>query len=202
VRILIVDDHPVVREGIAGVLAKRGDIDAVWFAVTGEAVSRILDEEPEIDLALIDLKLPKESGFEILKLIGDRRPEVPVMMLSSSEDVGHVKTAISRGALGYVPKSASPAALLGAVAMILAGEIYVPAIALGPMASPRTRGPLTERQLEILRLTARPLSSKAIARDLDLSEKTVKAHLTAIYRLLEVTTRADAIAAAKSLGLV
>jgi len=132
-----------------------------------------------------------------LELFGERHPSLPVVVLSSSEEQADVRAAIGRGALGYIPKSAPPATLIAALNLVMTGEIYVPPL----MATGQTvtadgdrLDALTERQREVLGLIAAGAANKQVAYRLGISEKTVKAHVTAILRALNVATRAEAAA--------
>ena len=196
-RFLIVDDHDVVREGVAAVLRRRDDVEELLFAKDRHGLTAALNTHADVALVLLDLMLPGEGGFSLMRYISENWPDIPVLILSSSEDPADVRTALGRGALGYVPKSAASSTLLNAVEMVMNGDIYVPPFALGRLDKRQALEPLTARQAEILALVSENLSNKAIALKFDLSEKTVKAHLTAIYRALDVTTRDQAIAAAK-----
>ena len=150
------------------------------------------------------------GGMSAIPEFGKRRPELPVIVLSSSEDPRDVRRALALGALGYIPKSSPPRTLLSALQLVLSGNIYVPPLMLAPAAAaPRSTGvdaarpgaSLTERQLEVLRLLGKGLSNKEIGRDLGLSEKTVKAHVTAIFKTLNVVNRTQAASAAREADL-
>jgi DNA-binding NarL/FixJ family response regulator len=202
-RYLIVDDHPMLREGVAAVLRQGGDAVEVLFAESGARAMEVIQQPSPIDVVFLDVVLPGTGGLNVLKEIGVACPDLPVIMLSSSEDPTDVRRALALGALGYVPKSASSTTLLAALKLVLSGEIYVP-----PFLAKETPVPgaptgalapiLTERQSEVLVLLADDKSNKEIAYALQLSEKTVKAHVTAIFRALNVTNRAEAGRAAKA----
>jgi DNA-binding NarL/FixJ family response regulator len=199
-KILIVDDHAVVREGVAAVL--RGGLDAPSIVQAADIVSAIAmaDNHPDLDMVLLDLSMPGVTGMAALDAFGARHGAVPVIVLSSSEDDADVRGAIAHGALGYVSKSAKPATLLAAVHLVASGEVYVPSFmargqAPGSAALGRPAN-LTDRQRDVLQLVVDGAQNKEIAYRLAISEKTVKAHLTAIFRALNVTNRSEAARAA------
>ena len=144
---------------------------------------------------------------------GKRRPQLPVIILSSSEDPRDVRRALASGALGYIPKSAPPRTILAALQFVLAGNVYVPTLLVNETApasaeasgrgAPNGAGPsLTARQIDVLRLVCDGQSNKEIARTLGLSDKTVKAHVTAIFKSLNVVNRMQAAAAARHAALI
>ncbi|RQS16617.1 response regulator transcription factor [Burkholderia sp. Bp8998] len=212
-KILIVDDHPILRDGVAALL--RQDDEGVTVAQAGNAddAMRMLDQCADFDAIVLDLKLPGLNGLDAISAIAGKRPELQIIVLSTSEDAGDVRAAFARGALGYVPKSADPRTVLSAIRMVLNGERYVPPLVLDeqPSAAPDglshparegVNGPLTQRQIEVLRYVAEGVPNKVIADRLDLSEKTVKAHITAIFKALNVLNRTQAAAAARKAGLL
>ena len=198
--VLIVDDHAVVREGVAAVLRQLGPGTEVLQAHDGPSGLALADAHADLEMVLLDLVLPGVVGLSALEDFGRRHPALPVMVLSSSEAPDDVRGALALGALGYVPKSASPETLLAALRLVLSGEIYVPpfmARAPAPAAPPAALAPLTERQVEVLRLLVDDIPNKEIAYRMGLSEKTVKAHVTAIFKALGVSNRAEAAAVAR-----
>lgn len=205
---LIVDDHAVVREGIAAVL-QRADAEMVTVqAETGAQALALATEHGDLDVVFLDLMLPPPGGLAVLEEFGWQHPGLPVIMLSSSEQPGDVRRSLARGALGYVPKSATSATLLAALHLVRAGEIYVPPFVLAETL-PRAqaidelvRTDLTERQIAVLLLMAESKTNKEIAYQLGVSEKTVKAHITAIFRALRVASRGEAVRAAKAAALI
>ena len=171
-----------------------------------------------VDLILLDLGLPDMSGFDVLLQIRREFPDIPVVMLSSSEDRASVMRVLDCGAMGFVPKSATSGVLAGALKVILAKGVYLPAkvflgerggLAAPPapaagLAPPAVSGielGLTPRQIDVLHLMLEGKSSKLICRELDLSLSTVKTHTSAALRALNVTTRTQAVIAAARLGL-
>lgn len=210
-KLLIVDDHAIVREGLAAMLRQAGPDTTVLQASDGAEGLRLADAHPDLDLVFLDLQMPGIDGLSAVPEFGRRRPELPVIVLSSSEDPADVRRALALGALGYVPKSAMPQTLLSALRLVLAGDIYVPPLMLAtPEAGPRAGTPgdpgrqasLTERQLEVLKLLSEGLSNKEIGRVLGLSDKTVKAHITVIFKALDVVNRTQAASAARQAALL
>jgi DNA-binding NarL/FixJ family response regulator len=214
-RILLVDDHVLFREGIALLLRPMLPGADVFEAGTiEEAIERAGAARPPVDLVLMDLGLPGVSGLEGIALFRDRFPELPVVALSSADDKDTVLKAIDAGAMGYVPKSSSSGVLAGALQVILAKGIYLPPSvflseraqhsAPGPVAGSRatpTSLGLTPRQADVLWLILEGKSAKMISRELGLSASTVKVHTSAVLRSLNVTTRTHAVIAAGKLGL-
>jgi two-component system nitrate/nitrite response regulator NarL len=210
-KLLIVDDHPVLREGLAALLRQSGPDVRVLQASTAADAFHLADDHADLDIVILDLIMPGMDGFDALAEFGRRRPDLPVVVLSSSEDPQDAKRALAHGALGYVPKSASPQTLVSAIRLVMDGELYVPPLVMaaleddgGAQSRPpaRTGGELTQRQIDVLRLLSEGQSNKAIALALDLSEKTVKVHVGAIFRALQVANRTQAANAGRARGLI
>ena len=212
-KILVVDDHVLIREALRGVLTElRADAAIIEAPDSRQAMQRIA-ENPDLELILLDLNLPDRSGFEVLAELRERHPAISVVMLSASNDRDDIARALDLGALGFIPKSAQRAVMLGAFKLIFSGGIYVPPEILGrphpaPAIQPRSGRPpsaaelgLTERQMDVLALMMQGKSNKAICRVLDLAEPTVKNHVTAILKALKVSNRTEAVIAAGALGL-
>jgi DNA-binding NarL/FixJ family response regulator len=196
VKILVVDDHAVVREGVAALLRQAiADLTILHASDARSGLEAATIHEP--DLILLDLAMPGTVGMTALEMFGQQHPGLPVVVLSSSEAQADVRAAIGLGALGYVPKSAPPATLVAALKLVMTGEIYVPALmAVGPAAAAGADNldGLTERQRLVLGLIAADATNKQIAHRLGISQKTVKAHVTAILRVLNVGSRSAAAA--------
>jgi DNA-binding NarL/FixJ family response regulator len=203
-KLLVVDDHSVVREGLAALLLTFGKDTKVFGAEDGPQAIAIAEKEGDLDVVILDLAMPGMNGMKVLEELSSRRPGLPVMVLSASEEADYVRQTMAKGALGYVPKSASPDTLIAAIKFVLQGEIYVPPFMLNASgaSSSSTAGKglprLTKRQEEVLAALCKGLSNKGIARDLNMSEKTVKAHITTIFRLLGVQNRTQAVNLARS----
>ena len=210
-KILIIDDHAVLREAVA-VMLERLIPEAVVSTAEHVAIGlQMQSEAGGYDLLLLDLLMPNVLGLEALRLFRTSFPTLPIVILSASLDPPHVREALAAGASGYVPKSAGSQTLANVVALVIDGDIYVPPMLLSDAEpdSPvhtQPRKPddcgLTARQVEVLRLLAQGLSNKEIGLNLALSEKTVKVHVSAIYRRLGVTRRMAAAERARLLQTV
>jgi two-component system, NarL family, nitrate/nitrite response regulator NarL len=205
-KLLIVDDHAILREGLAAMLRQAGPDTEVLQAGDGAEGLRLAQLHHDLDAVFLDLEMPGGGGMSAVPEFGRQRPELPVIVLSSSEEPQDVRRALALGALGYVPKSAAPQTLLSALTLVLSGNVYVPPLMLnaGTAAAGTALGKgaaasasLTERQLEVLRLLSEGQSNKEIGRGLGLSDKTVKAHITTIFRTLNVVNRTQAASAAR-----
>ena len=205
-KMLVVDDHAIVRQGLAALLIDRRAASEVLQAGDEAEGLALAAAHPDLDAVLLDLRLPGGGGMAAIGAFAGLRPTLPVIILSSSEDPADVRQALDLGALGYVPKSASPETLLSAVRLVMSGEIYLPPFMLNAAsqapAPAVALGGLTPRQTEVLAALATGLSNRDIGIVLGLSEKTVKAHVGAIFRALDVGNRTQAAAAAQAAGLI
>jgi two-component system, NarL family, nitrate/nitrite response regulator NarL len=208
-KILIVDDHAILREGVE-ILLRQGERDTVVVQASGpDDALRLLEQHVDLDAIVLDLKLQDMDGLDALAVFGRIRPGLPVVVLSSSEDPNAVRRAFAQGAMGYVPKSACTHTLRFAIRSALSGERYVPPLMLGDLAPPY-RGvaaasrdaTLTPRQIEVLRHLADGAPNKVIADTLGLSEATVKTHITSIFKALNVINRTQAAAAGRKAALI
>ncbi len=204
-RVIIVDDHALIRTGLASTLQQQYPAFDIREAENSKSALAILAES-SVELAIVDLFIPGEDSFAFVRQLCDSYPAMTVAVLSATENPAHIRKCIDLGASGFIPKSSSPAQLLAALADILAGKIYLPstinfalpaAIASsGAVAPGLTRdqvvSSLTPRQLEILQLLARGQSNKQIARSCKLSENTIKVHVSAILRALGLNNRTQA----------
>jgi|TARA_B110000908_G_scaffold155438_1_gene193610 DNA-binding NarL/FixJ family response regulator len=204
VHTLIVDDHAFVCVGLkATLLDKLSDIQ-VSTASEGAAALDILNRE-SIDLAIIDLFMPGgDGGFDFISTVCETYPKLPVIVLSASESVAHIRKCLDLGAMGFVTKSAPKEILFKAVSKVLAGDVYMPEILFRSRSDLRVTSDefqanvdgvtelLTERQLDILQLISKGLSNKLIARELHLSDNTIKVHVSAILRALGLSNRTQA----------
>lgn len=212
-KILIVDDHSLVREGLQAILS-RSDLNAqfveAWDAST---VQTQLQQNPDADLMLLDIQLPGISGLEMLPRIVAQRPQLPVIMLSADHDPQTVTQALNLGASGFLPKAALSQVLVSAIRLVLAGGLYIPPEALQkPVLRPAvlpTSGStvtfesmgFTARQIDVFLLLRQGMSNKQICRQINLAEATVKIHVRGILRSLTVSSRSEAIVKAAQLGL-
>ena len=215
-KILVVDDHVLIRDAVRGVLKElKGDADVLEASDCRQAMALIAENADDLGLILLDLHLPDRDGFSALAEMRERYPAISVVVLSGQHDRSSVVKALDLGALGFIPKSGQRDVMLSALQLVFAGGIYIPpeiltrdasiAPAPGPKpaslphASPSDLG-LTERQLDVLALMMQGKSNKAICRVLDLAEPTVKNHVTAMLKALKVTNRTEAVIAVRELG--
>lgn len=196
-RILIVDDHPVYRDGLAAVITQA--FAGAQVVQAGEAASALetLSHRSDFDLVLLDLTIPGLDGRAALPMLRLRHPALPVVVISASDDTGVAAECIARGASGFIPKSARRDAIVAALRAVLDGAVLAPAAhrAVSPPG-------LTRREAEVLRHLGAGESNKAIARRLGISEATVRVHLTAVYRELGVASRTQALLEARRRGLL
>ena len=208
-KFLVVDDHALTREGMRLALAALGDEVTVLDASSAEAARAAISRHPDIDLVLLDLGLPGAGGLALLQDLRRDQNTVPVVVNSGADDRSHVLKALDLGALGFIPKSSSLEVTLEAVRLVLAGGTYIPPQALAAPRGGRENAvgqrqgirDLTGRQRDILTLMAQGKPNKIIAVELNISEATVKSHVTEILRVLGVTNRTQAVIVAGDLGI-
>lgn len=205
-KILVADDHALIRDALRHLLADLVPGAQVLEAGDCDTVRRLATEHPELDLVLLDLRLPGPGGLATLDALRHESPTLPVVVVSAVEDPVAVRNVIAHGAMGYIPKSSSNEVMLNALRLVLSGGRYLPPeilsdenAALSPASLDDVR--LTDRQREVLALMMQGKSNKHICRELGLAEATVKIHVTAILRALKVTSRAQAIVTVNQLGL-
>ncbi|HNV11614.1 MAG TPA: response regulator transcription factor [Propionibacteriaceae bacterium] len=203
-RVFVTDDHPVVRAGLVALLAAQEGIDIVGQASTGEeAMTLVAHLDP--DVVLMDLQLGAGmDGVETTRRLRADKAERRVLILTTYDTDADIVRAIEAGAAGYLLKDADPATLVAGVVDAAAGRtVLAPVVAsrLDARLS-RPRQELTSRELEVLRLTSEGLSNRAIARELFVSEATVKTHLVHVFEKLGVDSRTSAVAEARSSGLI
>lgn len=216
-KILVIDDHVLIREGLRGVLKELKGDAVVLEASNYSQAMQVIVEHPDLDLILLDLHLPDRDGFSVLTELGERHPAISVVVLSAQQDRASVVRALDLGALGFIPKSGQGEVMLRALELVFAGGVYIPPEILArdepsprqsddkppaanrPAVSPADLG-LTERQVDVLSLMMQGKSNKAICRVLNLAEPTVKNHVTAILKALEVTNRTEAVIAVGERG--
>ena len=214
-KILVVDDHPLVREAMTQLVMRLGGPIEVFDAqdcLAGLALARL---HPDLDLVLLDLNLPGLCGIPGLERFRAEHPTTPVVVVSMFRDRDTVAEVMKHGAVGFIPKSSGCETIVNALRLVLAGSVYVPpevaftqdhpdpALPAGLRAninSPAAVG-LTPRQGQVLALVMHGRANKEICRELGLAERTVKAHLTAVLNALKVTSRTQAVIAANRLGL-
>lgn len=215
-KILVVDDHPLVREAVAGILRELSPPLALLEASDCASALALARQHPDINLVLLDLNLPGVRGFEALDRLRQAHPTLPVVILSMHHDRESIREALRHGANGYIPKTSTSPVIANAVRLVLSGGVYVPPevvtehdLAAGDpfeFARPaRARSVadlgLTPRQVQVLALMMRGRSNKEICKALGLAERTVKVHVTAVLTTLRVSSRTQAVIAASELGL-
>ncbi|HEY5807184.1 MAG TPA: response regulator transcription factor [Povalibacter sp.] len=199
-KILIVDDHPLFRAGFHAVL-EQGALDAAVLSVSSvQEALQILQRDTDVGLVLLDIHLRNEDGFKALKVIGEKFPTTACIMISGDEQEGIAARAVAAGASGFIPKSFTADEMVAAIKQVLAGDVFVPQ-KTETHASTET-GALTLRQLEVIAMLGRGCSNKEIARALDVAERTVKAHVSAVFEALNVRNRTQAVLAAQRRGFL
>jgi DNA-binding NarL/FixJ family response regulator len=219
-RIVIADDHQLIAEGARLKLAELGPGTEFTIALDIEELRQALRQESPPALALIDLTMPGVHGREHLSEVIAAWPGVPVIVLSGAESPALIRELLAMGVQGFIPKAYSADVMLSAVRLVLSGGVYIPPMMLQadeplvpPSPSTTTEGAaarleerlhqlLTERQLDVLRLLSKGKPNKVIASDLGISEGTVKIHLAAIFRALNVRNRVEAVVASRRIGEV
>jgi DNA-binding NarL/FixJ family response regulator len=203
ISVLLAEDHPVVRNGLVELLGSEPDIEIVAAVGDGAAaVAALGDHDP--DIVLLDLTMPEMDGIEATRMVLEQRPDTRVVILTASADREQMLRAVDAGALGYLLKDASPAELIEGIRAASRGESPLdPKVARELLADRReTRAPqLTDREREVLTLVGEGLPNKLIARRLEISEKTVKAHLTRVFTEIGVTDRTQAALWARGHGI-
>jgi len=206
IRLVLAEDHPVVRVGLERLLANEEDIDIVGTADDGAAAVELVAQQ-EVDVVLMDLSMPVMDGIEATRRIVEAHDgNVRVVVLTSLSAREEIMAALDAGASGYLLKDAEPEELLAGVRAAARGDApLAPRAAkevLSARAEERTQPELSAREMEVLELVARGLPNKLIARALQISEKTVKAHLTQVFQRIGVTDRTQAALWAKDRGFV
>lgn len=206
IRVLVVDDHPIVREGLATVLQDMPDLDVVACAASAEEAIRLVGAHHP-DVVLLDLELPGIGGVDAIPTILSSGDGTQVLVFTAYDSDERVFGAVRAGARGYLLKGAGADEIARGIRAVASGESYLePRVAarlLQEVSAPRRfAGLLTERERTVLRLVAAGQSNKQIARTLSISERTVKFHVTSIYRKLNADNRAQAVALANQRGLL
>ena len=211
-KLLIVDDHHLIREGLKPVLRRLGDGEQaqVLEASGFEDALALADANPDLDLVVLDFHLPGVEGFAALNDLQERHPGLPIVVMSGADDPAVMREAIDHGALGFIPKSSGSEVILNALRLVLSGGTYLPREIMSPpkrtpapAAAPRPARwkdlGLTPRQADVLELLVAGKPNKAICRELDMAEGTVKTHIQAAFKVLGVTSRVQAVNAVNRL---
>lgn len=197
-KILVVDDHPVYRDGLTALLPQLFAGAKVVQAADAHGAFDELQRAPDCDLVLLDLSIPGLGGLQALQQLRSRHPAVPVVMISATDDAASVRACIDAGASGYIPKSARREILAAALAVVADGGVYLPPVLR--IAAAASAKVLTAREREVLDGVCAGESNKLIARRLGISEATVRAHLGSVFRALGVANRTQAALAARQPG--
>jgi DNA-binding NarL/FixJ family response regulator len=207
IKILLADDHVVLREATAELIDNQPDMAVVAQAGTGEETIS-LAKENQPDVVIMDIAMPRVDGVEATRRIKSECPDVKVVVLSAHQDVDHVLTLLEEGATSYLPKTVDLNELLGAIRKSNRGESVLPpsvaSIVVRHLSGQldKEEKPLTSREIDVLSLVARGLTNKAIAKKLHLSPRTIETHLTHIYKKLEVESRTEAAMLAQKKGWI
>jgi DNA-binding NarL/FixJ family response regulator len=215
-KILVIDDHVLIRQAMQGVLKKVRRDAVLLEASSSKEAMQIIATQQDIDLILLDLTLPDRDGFSVFTELHARYPAIAIVVLSAAQEPANVMKALDLGARGFIPKSAQGDVIMNALRLIISGGTYVPPeiFAGGELSSTgmrqfatdpaQHRAPadigLTDRQLDVLALMMQGKNNKTICRTLDLAQPTVKNHVTAILKALKVTSRTEAVIVANNLG--
>jgi len=205
-KILVIDDHPLIQDALSQLLPQLGEEIVVCSAIDAAAATQLLDDDPDIDLVLLDLALPGTRGMDLLADLMQDYPGVPVIVLSATHDRATVNAAMAAGARGFIAKTADARELLDAIRQVRDGGDYLTSdITLVPdgdgvRIAPDALG-LTARQADVLLLMIQGKPNKLICRDLKLSEGTVKVHVSAILKALRVHSRTQAVAMLAQRGI-
>lgn len=203
IRVLVVDDHPIVRAGLVGLLETEEGIEVAGVAVSGEqALEAVTELHP--DVVLLDLRMPGMGGVEATRRLGQEHPGVRVLIFTTYEDDDQILAAIEAGASGYLMKAAPAEELAAGIRAVAAGQtVLAPSVAAQLARALRApRVALTPREHEILSLVAEGLSNPDIAGRLFIGESTVKTHLLNVFEKLEVSDRTRAVTRAMELGIL
>ena len=199
--VLVVDDHALLRTGVANIINQESDLHVVAEASNGlEAVEAFVRHRP--DVTLLDLRMPVMEGVEAVRQICERDPHAKVIVLTTYDTDDDISRALKAGAKAYVLKDISADGLIECIHDVLAGKTYLAPAAAAKLAEGVTRVQLTPRELGTLRLMADGKSNKEIASELGISERTVKTHLGHLFTKLAVTSRTEAVKIAMRRGLV
>jgi len=201
IRVMCVDDHPIVREGIAAIISLQPDMTMAGTAATGrEAIEQFDKMRP--DVSLVDLRLPDMTGFDVITAIREKFPNARIIVLSSHEGDVDIQRALEAGAHGYVAKGIVRDELLDIIRGVHAGKRRLPAAVAQKLAEHMGDEPISPRELEVLSLMAAGKRNKEIAGDLSIAEDTVKMHVRNILSKLQVSDRTEAVTIALRRGII
>lgn len=208
IRILLADDHNIVRAGVRQVLESADDLQVIAEAEDGEQAQALIQQHKP-DVAVLDIQMPKASGIEVARWVRSHLPEVGVLILTAYDDDPYVMAVLQAGANGYVLKTGQADELIQAVRDVYEGKSALDPNITRKLMSNIFRGPekniiepLTDRELDVLRLAAKGFTNKAIGIQLSISDRTVQGHLAHIFAKLQANSRTEAVMRAVSLGLI
>lgn len=212
--ILVADDHTFIRSGLNDNLKQILPEAVIFNAESATQVLQLLTQNIEIELAIVDLFMPDMDGFVFLRKLCNDHPQLPVIVISATDNPGHIRKTLDLGAMGFIPKSASTSQFNNVVNIVLAGGTYLPEELIehsAPLSTDSINGnatalelkrQLTGRQMDILVKLGEGKSNKQIARELELSENTVKVHVSGLLKILELDNRTQAGVVAEKLNLL
>ena len=201
ISVLIADDHALIRNGIADIINREGDLEVVAEASNGlEAEELFKAQRP--DVGLLDLRMPKLDGLDVLRRIMEWQPASRLIVLTTYDDEKDIAEALKAGARAYLVKDTSANELITCIRNVAAGQTYIPPAIGAKLAAQMNQVQLTVRELTVLKLIAKGDSNRVIAETLHISEATVKVHATNLFHKLDVTSRTEAIGVAIRRGLI
>lgn len=211
--LILADDHALFRNGLALLLRQHCAECTIWEGDGLDAALAQAEAHPDTDIALLDLHMPGMNDAQGIRGFIDAQPSIRVVILTGDEDPQQIQEALAAGASGFIPKSSTPSVMVSAIQLVMSGGTYIPPQLLAGGSAPilienartahaRPAAALTERQIQVLRLMAEGKPNKAICRELNIEEGTVKAHIATIFRLLDVNNRTEAATAARNRGLL
>jgi len=201
IRLLIVDDHPVVRAGLSSMLGKHKNVQISGVAATAEEAFEVLGSRP-VDVVLLDLRMPKISGIEALRIIAKQPSPPRVLVLSSFEFEEEIFRAVEAGARGYLLKEMSGDEIVAAIVAVHAGKRYFPPSIAARLSERKHRSTLSAREVEILELLAKGLTNKEIGQAFGISKHTVRNQIYSITQKLDVADRTEAASVAIKQGII
>lgn len=204
-KVVITDDHRIVRDGLRWMLEDAESIDVVGEAGSGSELLAIL-AGTSVDVALVDVRMPEMGGLEALEVVHHRYPQVRVIMLSMHDEPAYVRRAVELGASGYLLKNTGRDELIRALETVAAGGVYLQGDVVAPLVADVEDTPsaarLSPREREVLQLVADGFENKQIAAELDISQATVKTYLRGVFERFGVSSRAEAVAVGLREGLI
>jgi two-component system, NarL family, response regulator len=202
IRILIADDHPIIREGLSAILRSENDIELIAEAVDGAQACELYDRHLP-DVLMLDLRMPEKDGLQVItELMSTRRPKPQIIVMSAYETEDDIRRAFRAGAKGYLVKGTQPEQILEAVRRVAKGEALASSKIASVFTESLARPELSYRELQVLKQLATGKNNKEIARELQITEHTVKAHVRSILSKLHAVGRAEAVSTAMRRGLI